>query len=69
MTAEFKSCDFCRHHFRAQTGPHAWNQDCRLKQVEFPDADECGSYQPPPMPESPHRGLGYIWDGEYEGRP
>ena len=69
MDSEFKSCDFCQHHTRIQTGPHAWVHDCSLRQSDFPDADSCGAYQPPPLPEYASRGLGYVWDNEFEGRP
>lgn len=60
MSSEFKHCDFCRHHTRTQIGPHWWNHDCRLRQVEFPDAEECGAYQPPPLPEFASAGLGLV---------
>lgn len=69
LTSEFKNCDFCQHHVRTQFGPHLWSHDCRLKQIEFPDAEACGAYQPPPLPEFANSGLGFVWDGEYEGRP
>lgn len=65
---EFKICAFCREYCRTQTGPHAWTHDCRLKQSDFPNADLCAAYQPPPTPQY-DRGLGYIWDQEYEGTP
>lgn len=68
IKTEFKECDFCQHHIRIQTGPHAWTHDCRLKQSVFPNAELCSAYQPPPMAEDASTGLGYVWDGEYEGR-
>lgn len=67
MAPEFKHCDFCRHTFRIQLGPHFWRHDCRLNQVEYPHAADCNAYQPPPLPEFRECGLGYVWDGEYEG--
>lgn len=61
-------CRHCRHYRRIQRGPQLWDVDCYLKQVEFPVADYCGRYEPPPLPESGwETGLGTVWDGEFEG--
>lgn len=63
------TCSLCRHYRRAQQGPHLWDVDCTLMQTAFPIAADCGLYEPPPLP-TPSRedsGLGYVWDGEYEG--
>lgn len=64
-----KDCSVCRHSRREQTGPHAWRHDCALGQVDFPRAEWCAAYEPGAdsryLPES--SGLGYVWDGEYEG--
>ena len=68
MIDDFKNCDFCQHYARTQTGPHAWRHDCRLRQVEFPAAEDCAAYQPPPHHQG-SGGLGYIWDREFEGAP
>ncbi len=64
-------CSDCRHSRRQQTGPHSWRLDCSLRQLAFPDAKDCAFYQPPGYPDFGREssGLGYIWDGEYEGRP
>ena len=62
------NCVFCRHYRRVQRGPHLWDVDCTLKQAAFPVAEQCAFYQPPPLPETgAERGLGYVWDGEFEG--
>ena len=61
-------CALCRHYRRAQRGPHFWEVDCGLSQAVFPHAMDCAFYQPPPLPESGREtGLGYVWDGEFEG--
>ena len=61
-------CSFCCHYRRAQKGPSFWEVDCALSQATFPHAMDCAFYQPPPLPETgAERGLGYVWDGEFEG--
>ena len=61
-------CALCCHYRRAQRGPHLWDVDCTLRQAVFPVAEQCAFYQPPPLPETgAERGLGYVWDGEFEG--
>ena len=61
-------CLLCQHYRRTQRGPHAWNCDCALSQAAFPHAMDCAFYQPPPLPETgAERGLGYVWDGEFDG--
>lgn len=61
-------CSLCRHFRRAQRGPHLWDVHCTLAQLAFPTAEDCAFYQPPPLPESGREtGLGYVWDGEFEG--
>ena len=66
-----KSCDLCRHNARTQTGPHAWRHDCGLRQRDYPDASQCGAYEPPPFPIQTREssGLGPVWDGEWDGTP
>lgn len=61
-------CALCSHYRRAQRGPHLWDVDCTLRQAVFPVAEQCAFYQPPPLPEvGAESGLGYVWDGEFEG--
>jgi hypothetical protein len=61
-------CFLCRHYRRAQKGPYFWEVDCDNAQSCFPHALDCAFYQPPPLPEfGRETGLGYVWDGEYEG--
>ena len=60
-------CSLCRHYRRAQLGPHFWSVDCALSQAVFPSSWDCAFYQPPPLPEVRREGLGYVWDGEFEG--
>lgn len=65
-----KDCHLCQHYARAQIGPNAWDHRCRLGQRAFLDAANCSFYQPPAIPEDralSGAGLGYVWDGEYEG--
>lgn len=61
-------CFLCGHYRRTQKGPHFWEVDCALSQSVFPHALDCAMYQPPPLPETnAETGLGYVWDGEFEG--
>lgn len=64
-----KECTFCRHSRREQIGPHAWNHKCALQQVDFPHAEWCDAYEPSADSRflTEASGLGYVWDGEYEG--
>lgn len=46
-----KSCSQCRHYRCVQRVPQFWKTYCAVSQVAFPDADDCGFYDPPPIPE------------------
>lgn len=64
-------CSDCRHARRHKVDCENWNIQCSLLQSVFPDAKDCAFYQPPGYPDMGREssGLGYAWDGEYEGRP
>ena len=64
-------CALCQHYRRVQAGPHYWELECAVRSRDFPVADQCASYAPPPLPGVAREasGLGSVWDGEWEGQP
>lgn len=64
-----KDCALCQHYRRVPSQPGFWNLECTVRSRDFPSAEDCASYTPPPMPGVAREasGLGYVWDGEWEG--